>query len=76
MIPETLGHRVVFRFDGDPDPCFVPIIAWDADGQPLVAGDKCLVLARHEALKLGVTRWWITDPEAAPTAVDPDIRAR
>lgn len=34
MIPETLGHRVWFRFgDGT---VIRPIIAWNADGKPLV----------------------------------------
>lgn len=42
MIPETLGHRVMFKFDDD-EPLIVPIIAWDDEGRPLIANSKRLI---------------------------------
>ncbi len=60
MIPETNGHRVKVGSR------IVPVIAWDEDGLPLIAGETRLTLAKYEAITAGVSFKVI--PPAAPAA--------
>ncbi len=64
MIPETLGHRVMFKFD-DGDSLIVPIVAWNDEGRPMIANSKRLIAPSTE--ELGATHWMILDPPVVLT---------
>lgn len=58
MIPETLGHRVQFGENH-----ILPIVAWDDEGRPVVAGRRRLVTAEWLSGQMdGWSRWVILDP--------------